>query len=237
MSTNFSIEDLLPKENDPFAEFEEILGKTESLPVSNPRKRLADEHNGLAAVAEDDFEVVKALGIPLKGAPQQANTKLTEEPWHRTFAYLLLGGATMKDAAKQLGKEYSVCNVVKSQGWFHALMSRLGDQLGQDAALKLIEGEAVSTVVRIVKLAETATSESVKLAANKELMERIFGKAVQSVEVKDSRKSKLPPEEERRQLEAELAELNAAMKAKGHGEAEDLLSVRTQPTEDNSLRY
>lgn len=58
--------------------------------------------------------------------------------------------------------------------------------MGKDAMQTFLKSEAMPAILRVVDLAQTADSDAVRLAANKELLDRFLGKPVVKAEVKST---------------------------------------------------
>jgi hypothetical protein len=94
----------------------------------------------------------------------------SEKPWHRVLAYMLIKGATVKDAAQELGKSVDHCRAVKKQPWFKQLTAELCKQHFNDDVTRLLEGAAVESIMTLTDLASSAESEPVRRSAASDLL-------------------------------------------------------------------
>lgn len=135
----------------------------------------------------------------------------TEKPEHRLMLWLKLNGHSNKEVAATTGYNYVyVCNIVK-QPWFTEAFCRLSSEMGKDAVQTFLKGEVMGALERTVEIAKNGDSDSVKLAANKEVLDRFLGKSVVKAEVKTENKSDVVVHtvaellEEQRKLDLQLA--------------------------------
>lgn len=193
--------------------------------------RLSEEHTGMSAVEEDTEESIELQGLGLNRSASKTSSA-TEQTWHRQLAYMMVAGADLQEAAQQLGKTPEMCRVVRSQPWFHALVSRLADNAGRSAAQKILRGQVVASVIKLVNLRDGAASEQVQFNATKELLDRYLGKPAQGDIVNDNA-SNLSVEEEARLVDRELEELEAKLKVTGElptSDSTSFLSVEKDTT-------
>jgi len=131
-----------------------------------------------------------------------------EQPWHRMAAYLLVAGTSLEDVANAANVTKSQIQILKAQVWFQELLVTIANQQGR-SVLGIIQGEAMSSVQKLVQLRDSAESERVQLAAAQVLLEQAHGKPVQkNLNISQSIRN-LSPEEEMSEIEQELAALRA----------------------------
>ena len=105
---------------------------------------------------------------------------------HRLMLWYKLQGFTNKEVAQALGyHEVSVGQVTK-QPWFQEAFCKLAAEMGKDACTTFLEGEVLPALQRTADMARNGESEAVRLAANRELLDRFLGKATVKIESKAS---------------------------------------------------
>lgn len=107
-----------------------------------------------------------------------------EKPEHRLMLWYRLRGMSPGEIASLTG--YTVVHVrnICAQPWFRSAFARLADEMGRDIHRTFLEGEVMPALQNIVKLANESQSEVVKLAANREILDRFLGKSVAKTETK-----------------------------------------------------
>lgn len=106
----------------------------------------------------------------------------SEKPWHRLAIMLAAQGRTVTDIARKLEKSVPWVSLLLRQPWAR---ERLVQELmteGREELDVLIKGAGPEAFKRIMSLGETAESEAVRFAANKEIVDRHLGKTVVKVE-------------------------------------------------------
>lgn len=133
-----------------------------------------------------------------------------EKPQHRMILWLTLQTNKPKEIAAALRITPQTVYNVMGQPWFQEAFTRLSSELGSSSTTKFLEGAVLPALQRVENLARTAEQESVKLAANQDLINRFLGKATTKLEVKSETRvenvvydvEKL--KEERRRLQEQL---------------------------------
>jgi hypothetical protein len=105
-----------------------------------------------------------------------------EKPEHRQILWQRIRGLSVKEIAAVSGFSTYTVNRVCAQPWFRDAFVRLTTELGKNAVMKFLEGEVMSALERTVGLAVGAESEAVRLAANREILDRFLGKSTVKVE-------------------------------------------------------
>jgi hypothetical protein len=105
-----------------------------------------------------------------------------EKPEHRQILWQRIRGLSVKEIAAVSGFSTYTVNRVCAQPWFRDAFVRLTTELGKNAVTKFLEGEVMSALERTVGLAVGAESEAVRLAANREILDRFLGKSTVKVE-------------------------------------------------------
>lgn len=141
-----------------------------------------------------------------------------ERPEHRLMLWHRLNGHNVKETAALTGyTPQTVLNVCK-QPWFQEAFVRLSTEMGKDAVQTFLSGEVLPALQRTVALAVSGESEAVRLAANKEIMDRYLGKSTVKVEQKISGQVDNVVYDAAKLLE-ESRRLNEELKARGIGGA------------------
>lgn len=109
-----------------------------------------------------------------------------EKPEHRLMLWLRLQGHNVKETAALTGYTPQTVSQVSKQPWFREAFCRLASEMGKDAVQTFLEGEVLPALQRTVDLAANAESEAVRLAANREVLDRFLGKSTVKVETKHS---------------------------------------------------
>ena len=100
--------------------------------------------------------------------------------------WLRLQGHNVKETAALCGYTPQSVSQVSKQPWFREAFCRLSQEMGKDAVQTFLEGEVLPALQRTVDLAANADSEAVRLAANREVLDRFLGKSTVKVETKHS---------------------------------------------------
>lgn len=109
-----------------------------------------------------------------------------EKPQHRMILWARLNGHNCKETAALVGYTPQTVSNVCGQPWFQEAFARLSTELGKDQFQTFLQGEVLPAIQRTAELANSAESEAVRLAANKEILDRFMGKATVKVEAKTS---------------------------------------------------
>src|SRR6266550_9582026 len=106
----------------------------------------------------------------------------SEKPWHRLAIMLAARGCMVTEIAEKLERSVSWVSLLLRQPWARErLTSELMSQ-GRDELEMLIKNAAPEAFKRVMYLSETAENEAVRLAANREIIDRHLGKPTQKVE-------------------------------------------------------
>lgn len=110
-----------------------------------------------------------------------------ETPTHRMILWMTLQGNKTKEIATALRISNHTVLKIQKQPWFQDAFCKLSKEMGKDMVRTFLEGQVQDALVRVVELAQGADSDAVKLAANKELLDRFLGKPVIRAEVKEEK--------------------------------------------------
>ncbi len=106
----------------------------------------------------------------------------SEKPWHRLAIMLAAKGCMVSEIATKLERSVGWVSLLLRQPWAR---ERLTNELmteGRDELSELIKGAGAEAFKRVMVLGELAENEAVKLAANKEILDRHLGKSVAKIE-------------------------------------------------------
>ena len=110
----------------------------------------------------------------------------SEQPRHRLILWYKLQSFDNKEIAKLTRySSFTVCQVVKQERFQKAFVT-LAAEMGKDAIQTFLEGEVMPALIRTTELARNGESDQVRLAANREILDRFLGKSVAKTEVKSS---------------------------------------------------
>lgn len=109
-----------------------------------------------------------------------------ESPTHRLILWMRMQGHKPKEIAAALRITPQTVYNVQGQPWFQEAFVRLSTEQGKDAVTTFLEGEVLPAMERTAALARSADSDAVKLAANREILDRFLGKSTVKIESKNS---------------------------------------------------
>lgn len=128
-----------------------------------------------------------AEGVDRLFGPQKAYNEIKrEKPTHRLILWMTLQGQKIAEIAVSVGCTEGHVRNVQKQPWFQDSFCKLAEEMGKDAVQTFLKGEVMPAILRTVELSKTADSDAVKLAANRDLLDRFLGKPVVKAEVKNS---------------------------------------------------
>lgn len=148
----------------------QVLSQTGTI-LENPYRQ---DTSKPACVDPDALFENRAAYVALKG----------EKPEHRLMLWYRLQGHNVKETAHLTGYTPQHVSAVCKQPWFIKAFCALSAEIGKDAVQTFLEGEVLPALARTVELARTADSDAVKLAANRDILDRFCGKPVAKSEVK-----------------------------------------------------
>ena len=109
-----------------------------------------------------------------------------EKPEHRLMLWYRLQGYNVKETAQLTGYTPQTISNISKQPWFQSAFIELAAAQGKDAITSFLEGEVMPALERVVSLAQNGDSDNVRLAANRELLDRFLGKSTVKIESKGS---------------------------------------------------
>lgn len=110
-----------------------------------------------------------------------------EKPAHRMMLWLTLQGHKTKEIAAALRVTPQTVLKIQKQPWFLEGFKSLALEMGKDVMKTFLETQALPAIMRVVDLAQAADSDAVRLAANREILDRFLGKPVVRAEVNETK--------------------------------------------------
>lgn len=159
--------------------------------VASPPPRLVQ---GMDGTQRSDPYTSPSAGTPLPSADPDSlfgssvayQTYRKEKPEHRMMLWLRLQGHNVRETAALTGYTPQSVSQICKQPWFVEAFCRLSKEVGKDAVTTFLEGEVLPALQRTLDLAKNAEADAVRLAANREILDRFLGKSVAKVESKVS---------------------------------------------------
>ena len=108
----------------------------------------------------------------------------SEKPWHRVAIMLAAQGCTVTEIASKLERTVSWVSLLLRQPWARERLTKKINESGRDEIATMLKSAGADALRRVLAISEQAENESVKLAANREILDRLLGKPVQHVEQK-----------------------------------------------------
>lgn len=127
-----------------------------------------------------------------------------EKPWHRLAILMAASGSCVTEIANKLERSVTWVSLLLRQPWARERLTREINEAGRDEIETLFKSAGPDAVRRLVQLSESAANEGVKLAANRDIIDRLCGKPVQKVESTSVNVNVDPS-----QLDAEIKKLEA----------------------------
>ncbi len=132
-------------------------------------KNILDESNGPDSLWHDP--------VPLQDVG-------SEKPWHRLAILLAAQGSTVTEIAEKLDRSVAWVSLLLRQPWARERLTTEINAAGRDEIEVMLRSTGPDALRRITLLSEEAENEAVKLAANREILDRLLGKPTQRVESK-----------------------------------------------------
>jgi hypothetical protein len=108
-----------------------------------------------------------SASTPPSEVPALPAQKAGGDEWLTTFAMLTLSGVGVEMAAERLKKPRVVLEQMLQQPMFKGLLQQLAAETGKDAAVTLIRSAAVDSVLKLIKLRDSAQSEKLQFESAK----------------------------------------------------------------------
>lgn len=128
----------------------------------------------------------------------------SEKPWHRLAIMLAASGHTVTEIANKLERTVCWVSILLRQPWARERLIHEINLAGRDEIETILKGAGAPALRKVIALSESAASEQVALAASREVLDRLLGKAVQKIETKQQ-----VFHTDMNALDAEIAQLEA----------------------------
>ena len=161
-------------------------GKVASQEGTAPKSMTVEERKAKGYINADSGTPLPPDVDGLFGATKAYIRYQKEQPAHRLMLWYKLQGFDNREVAKLTGYSYHSVNQIVKQEWFQTAFCQLAEEMGKDRINSFLEGEIMPALVRTAELAKTSESEAIRLAANKEILDRYLGKSTVKVESKTS---------------------------------------------------
>jgi hypothetical protein len=132
---------------------------------------------------------------PLFNGRKPAYVLKSERPEHRAIIMMAASGLTYKEIADSLGKSYVHVQTIVKQDWARDQILQEIERAGREPVRQLLQNAAFEAAERLVAIAENAESEETKRKANNDILDRVFGKATNIVQVQTKQASDLSDDE------------------------------------------
>ena len=133
-----------------------------------------------------------------------------EQPWHRTMAWMLAKGFTQKEIAQAVDRNEATVSLAALQSFMKQMVVDIiaEFQLNDESAMNLLRAAQGSAAQTLIALASSANSETVKLNANREILDRVLGRPVQFVNTQKLNSGPIDPKVEAENLKREIERLS-----------------------------
>lgn len=154
-------------------------------PVGNANSGRPGGFPGLVTTAKEPLRggVNSQLEDSFHGAIDARLEYQTEQPWHRIAVFLAATGKNFTEIAERLGKSPVTVSQVLKQPWAQERLAREIAEAGRGTLQDILNVYGPQTLLEVVDLGKTAQSESVRLGAKKEILDRWLGKAKESLTI------------------------------------------------------
>ena len=137
-----------------------------------------------------------------------------EKPRDRMILWMTLQSQRVPEIATALRCTPQTVRNVQKQPWFQDAFCKLAAELGKDSVQVFLQGQVMPALLRTVELATNGETDAVKLAANREILDRFLGKSVVKAEVTTTSTVDMTVADVTT-LMAERAQLDQKMRANG----------------------
>lgn len=174
------------------SQFESLM---EALETGKNTSRMVQHQDGTESAspyvsantnAQELFTDMEGRVDALYGAKPAYQAIKREKPEHRLMLWLKLNGHSTKEIASVTGYTDVHIRTICKQPWFIDAFCKLSTEAGKDAVQTYLEGEVMPALQRTVSLAQDSKIDAVKLAANREILDRFLGKPLAKTENKNT---------------------------------------------------
>lgn len=138
----------------------------------------------------------------------------SEQGWHRLLSFMKARGLSNKECAEKLGKTEATISQVSRAPWFREQLEAVIMEEGRDSLREVLNGEVLNSVYTLIDVRDdVAAKGSERIAAASALIDRVLGKAPQTIQHVDGGRSEAAKEQTR--IDADLALVEAELNALG----------------------
>lgn len=133
-------------------------------------------------------------------------TLKAEKPEHRAIIMMKASAMTHKEIAAATGLTAQAVMYIVKQPWAQEQILREIEQAGREPVIQLLKVSAMDAAQRLITIAESSENDETRRKANNDILDRVFGKANQSLTVENKTDAAKLSEQE---IDKRLAELYA----------------------------
>ena len=173
--------------NEPPNPFAEAMSELES-----------NQDNGIGAEYSNPtfvIETPESKPRPLWNGRKPLYSLKAERPEHRAIIMMTAAGMGNKEIADALGYSAQHVMYVKKQPWAVAQILEEIEKAGREPVMQLLRVSAMEATETILDTMRTADSKKVRLDAAGMVMDRVFGKATNKIEVTNKDPNEFTDEE------------------------------------------
>lgn len=177
-----------------------------AVPEAVLRKVHASRIENATAVAETD--PARLLSHHGEGPTMLTPPKhvvANEKPWHRAAMILTASGMAAREIGLECGVAVETVRNAQKQPWFRARVNELVEKLGTKDTFEMFKAEVQTAQQTVLDIMQNSKSDALKLTAANSVLDRVFGKATQRVEVGAKEVRSADPVAEVARLEQERA--------------------------------
>lgn len=137
-----------------------------------------------------------------------------EKEWHRLLGFMKARGLSNRECAEKLNKSETAISQVSRAPWFREQLEAVIMEEGRDSLREVLNGEVLNSVYTLIDVRDdVAAKGSERIAAANSLIDRVLGKAPQTIQHVDGGRSEAAKEQTR--IDADLALVEAELNALG----------------------
>lgn len=168
----------------------------------------------------------------LRNDPIAIQDVQSEKPWHRLAIMMASSGSTVTEIAEKLERTVTWVSLLLRQPWARERLVNEIQRAGRNEIETLLKSAGPSAIQRVIELSESAKNEAVRLAANREIIDRLLGKAVEKIEV--TRKPDLDLDKVNQELKALEEQEKALLGSRGREAHSGAVNPQSKKDEDSS---
>lgn len=161
---------------------------------------------------EERLRLDPTINLPqlFHGKRREATVRVeikNEKPWHRTAVLLCAAGWAAKDIAMEVGHGTPAVLTLMKQPWFNEAVGIVIERNGTADALEIFKAEIMGAQATVLEIMNNEKAPpTVRLAAANSVIDRVKGKAKQSVEISQLRAASDDPVAEAARLQQQVEE-------------------------------